>query len=450
MHAAPSSSPVTPSPVAPLPSPAPSSSVAPSRSSSASASFPPRSPSSPPRSSSASSSPAAFAAATPSAAGDGDLADLQRVIGRVHGARRGACVVFVAGIHGNEPAGVRAARRVLLRLAALDGGSGVRGDVVVLAGNLRSLRRGQRYEARDLNRGWSDDALAALRARDAATLSAEDAEQRELGDAVDAAFAAARGDRVLVDLHTSSAPGIPFVLFGDTVAQCAFVRALPIPLLLGLVEQVDGILAEHYSRHGAVTFCVEGGQHTSADAEHNLEAAVWLSLAQAGVVDDDLAEVARSRALLDAARAGLPHLLEVVFRHAIAPDDDFVMEPGFLNISRAALGQLLARDRRGDIRAPDDGAVVLPLYQKQGSDGFFWARAVSDRRLRLAAALRALPVDALVRRLPGIHGDAARPHQLVVDDVVARRPVMSLLRLLGYRRERRADGRRTLERAPRP
>ena len=60
--------------------------------------------------------------------------------------------------------------------------------------------------------------------------------------------------------------------------------------------------------------------------------------------------------------------------------------------------------------APDDGAVVLPLYQRQGSDGFFWARAVSEGRLRLAAALRALPVDAVVRRLPGIHGDAARPH----------------------------------------
>jgi succinylglutamate desuccinylase len=384
------------------------------------------------------------AAVVPTTTGVDDLADLQRVIGRVHGAAAGACVVVVAGIHGNEPAGVRAARRVLERLAALP----IRGDVVVLAGNLRCLRRGQRFETRDLNRGWNDAALQALRAQDPATLRAEDAEQRELADAVDDAFAGARGERVLVDLHTSSAPGIPFVLFGDTVAQCDFVRALPIPLLLGLVEQVEGILAEHYTARGAVTFCVEGGQHASADAEHNLEAAVWLSLAQAGVVDGTLPEVAPARARLDAARAGLPHLLEVVFRHAIGPDDGFVMEPGFLNISRAHRGQLLARDRHGEIRAPADGAVVLPLYQKQGNDGFFWARAIPHRRLRWAGLLRRLPIDAAVRRLPGIESDRDHPHRIVVHGGQIRRPLSSLLRLLGYRRERAIDGRRVLERAP--
>jgi succinylglutamate desuccinylase len=390
--------------------------------------------------------PATTSTATTSSSRD-DLASLQRVIGRVHGAAAGACVVVTAGIHGNEPAGVHAARRVLSRLSAVDVRGDVRGDVVVLAGNLRSLRRGQRYETRDLNRGWNDAALAALRARDPSTLSAEDAEQRELGDAVEEAFAKARGARVLVDLHTSSAPGIPFVLFGDTVAQCEFVRALPIPLLLGLVEQVDGILADHFTHKGAITFCVEGGQHEDPTAEKNLEAALWLALAQAGVVDAALPEIPQSRAHLDAERAGLPHFLEVVFRHAITADDEFVMEPGFKNIARASRGQLLARDRRGPIHAPADGAVVLPLYQRLGSDGFFWARAVSERRLQLAALLRRLPVDAVVRRLPGVHTDAQHPNRLVVDDAVNRRPVTSLLRLLGYRRERRVDGRRAIERA---
>ena len=391
------------------------------------------------------SSTTSAASAASSAASRDDLASLQRVIGRVHGAHEGSCVVVVAGIHGNEPAGVRAARRVLSRLQGLE----LRGDVTVLAGNLRCLRRGQRYESRDLNRGWNEPAIAALRAREASALTAEDAEQRELCDAVDDAFAAARGDRVLVDLHTSSAPGIPFVLFGDTVAQCDFVRALPIPLLLGLVEQVDGILAEYFTHKGAITFCVEGGQHDDPTAEKNLEAALWLSLVQAGVVVESLPEIARAQAHLDAERAGLPHFLEVVFRHGITADDEFVMEPGFKNIARAQRGQLLARDRRGAIRAPADGAVVLPLYQKLGSDGFFWAREVTERRLRLAALLRRLPVDAVVRRLPGVHADPAQPHQIVVDDVVARRPVTSLLRLLGYRRERRGEGRRTLERADR-
>ena len=51
------------------------------------------------------------------------------------------------------------------------------------------------------------------------------------------------------------------------------------------------------------------------------------------------------------------------------------MEPGFANLAPARAGQLLARDRGGEIRAPHDGVVILPLYQALGSDGYFWGRA---------------------------------------------------------------------------
>jgi succinylglutamate desuccinylase len=382
---------------------------------------------------------------------DDDRVD-ERLVGRLRGDAAGACVVVVAGIHGNEPAGLRATRRVLRRLQALanDDRLAVRGDVVVVAGNVASLRQRQRYALRDLNRGWDDDSVAALRARDPGTLQHEDAEQRELLDAVDTAFAHARGPRVLVDLHTSSAPGIPFVLFGDTVAQIDFVGALPIPALLGLVEQVDGILAEYWTRRGAIAFCVEGGQHDDPGAVDNLAAAMWMALARAGVIDATLPEVAHARALLDARRAGLPRLLEVVRRHAITADDAFVMEPGFLNIASVARGRLLARDRRGEIRAPDDGAVVLPLYQKLGSDGFFWARPVSSRRMKLADLLRRLPVDALAPLLPGVDDDAEHPHRVLVrDDAVGATLVRRVLTLFGFRRRRpRADGRVVVERLP--
>jgi hypothetical protein len=43
---------------------------------------------------------------------------------------------------------------------------------------------------------------------------------------------------------------------------------------------------------------------------------------------------------------------------------------------RARASQLLARDNNGEIRAESDGVIILPLYQGQGSDGFFWGRAV--------------------------------------------------------------------------
>jgi succinylglutamate desuccinylase len=303
--------------------------------------------------------------------------DCERVMGRVRGQEAGPSLVVVAGIHGNEPAGVEAGRRVLARLA--QGDIGIRGELVVLGGNVEGLKSGARYLKRDLNRGWTDDSVDRLRNCVPESLTAEDKEQTELLQTIEEVRSTSRGQVHLADLHTSSAPGIPFVIFGDSPVQRSFVRVFPIPVIIGLVEHVDGVMSEFWSRRGLVTFSVEGGQHDDPLSRDGLEAILWLSLAQAGMITTSTPpEVARATALLDERRGGLPRVLDVISRHSITPDDAFVMEPGFRNVHRVAKGQLLARDQRGEIRADCDGVVVLPLYQKLGNDGFFWAREVSD------------------------------------------------------------------------
>jgi succinylglutamate desuccinylase len=89
--------------------------------------------------------------------------------------------------------------------------------------------------------------------------------------------------------------------------------------------------------------------------------------------------LADARSLLARARGDLPPMIEVVERRAITPDDAFRMEPGFANIQRTPGGTLLAHDARSEIRAPFDGLVLLPLYQAQGNDGFFYGRALTPR-----------------------------------------------------------------------
>ena len=112
------------------------------------------------------------------AAAPAPVAPARREIGRVDRGAPGPTVLVMAGVHGNEPAGVHAALRVL---AALDARAvPVRGRVVALAGNLPALAEGRRFLARDLNRGWGAAALAALRERPAAARSPEDGQQAEL------------------------------------------------------------------------------------------------------------------------------------------------------------------------------------------------------------------------------------------------------------------------------
>lgn len=300
---------------------------------------------------------------------------LEREIGRVVAAEAGPSLVVVAGIHGNEPAGIEAGRRVLARLA--DDNTPIKGEFVVLAGNVSALRAGVRYFERDLNRLWSDAQIMRLQAEAPGSLVHEDKEQLELLAALDDVQARARGSVYVVDCHTSSAPGVPFVLYGGSPAQRAFVQAFPIPVISGILEQVEGVLCELIARRGRVAFCVEGGQHDAPASRDNLAAIMWLSLQQAGMLGAHSDELARAHKLLEDVGGDLPRMVEVFSRHTITIEDAFVMERGFRNVDRIAKGQLLARDRRGEVRAQENGVVVLPLYQKLGNDGFFWGREVS-------------------------------------------------------------------------
>ena len=77
-----------------------------------------------------------------------------REIGRVTGTLPGATLIAIAGIHGNEQAGIHGARRVIERLSR--GDVKTRGELVVFAGNVGAMRVGKRYLVRDLNRVWTE------------------------------------------------------------------------------------------------------------------------------------------------------------------------------------------------------------------------------------------------------------------------------------------------------
>ncbi len=370
-----------------------------------------------------------------------------REIGRVVGDVPGPTLIAVAGIHGNERAGVSAARRVLATLTRRHGR--VRGEVVALAGNVGAMRFGVRYRERDMNRVWTKERIADVeaRARSGGPLDAEDEEQLELLGAIRAAIKRARGPVHLIDLHTTSAHGLPFVLFGDTLRQRKFTSAFPLPLVIGLEEQLDGTLTSFFTTQGLATCAVEGGQHDDPGSVDNLEAVLLLGAESAGVFGPGaLTETTAAYALLERRRGDLPRVMEVVSRRAITAADEFVMEPGFLNLARARAGQLLAHDRSGPIRASKDGFVILPLYQGQGADGFFWGRELTPARMRLSEALRHMKLDRFLHLLPGIGRDPARPERLVVDERATQLYRLDLFHMLGYRRVRKDASRLTIER----
>jgi hypothetical protein len=166
------------------------------------------------------------------------------------------------------------------------------------------------------------------------------------------------------------------------------------------------------------------------------------------VREESIAQAAAARTWLAQSTAGIPSVLEVRYRHAIEAGDRFVMEPGYVNFQPVVRGQLLARDRRGEIRAGERGRILLPLYQSQGADGFFLVRAVNPRWLRLSALARRARLERLLPALPGIRRDPRRPNTLIVDPRIARWLAVDLLHLLGYRRRRSEGGKIVVTRRP--
>lgn len=302
-----------------------------------------------------------------------------RWVGRIRGSGPGPMLLIVGGLHGNEPEGIAAMRAVAAELSA--GASRMRGDVVMLAGNLRALRARRRFLESDLNRCWSPERVASLGAvgPDAAN-GPEDVEQRELSCALADALERARGTVHVVDLHSTSADGVPFVMCPDREGDRELARLVPLPLVLGLLETVEQTLAMYLANRACVVLAVEGGPRERSSSIANLEAVLWLVLAGTGIVENVSArDLEAHRARLERARGDLPRAIRVHHREAADRSGGFCLEPDFANIQRVKEGQLLARRAGGEFRAPADGFMLLPNYQEQGDDGFFLGTETRDR-----------------------------------------------------------------------
>jgi len=307
---------------------------------------------------------------------------MARVLGHALGSRSGPTLLVVGGLHGNEPAGVRALERVFEALAGRE--DQLSGDLVALSGNRAALARNRRFLGRDLNRLWTGERVSAIRAAGSPAqppdgfAHQEDLEQKELLLALDQAMTAAKGDVFLLDLHTTSGPGGPFSTIADPSVSRSFARHLPVPLILGLGEMLQGTLAGYFTSLGVPSLVFEGGQHGTPGSVSCSEAAIWLSLALTGAVSESaFRQVGTSREMLRTATRGLPPVLEMQYRHPLGPGDGFRMLPGFQSFQPVEAGQILAEDRKGAVRCPMPGRLLMPLYQAQGEDGFFLIREVS-------------------------------------------------------------------------
>ena len=374
-------------------------------------------------------------------------------LARIEGSAPGPLVVLVAGMHGNEKRSEEAVESVLAQLAELP----IRGTVVGLLGNVAACHDNLRQIHADLNRMWKPSELS--RVRGCALEELEHAEERELWSLrkdIDALIAEGMKDPetptpIFIDVHTASGDSIPFAIAMNTLDHSSLLNGLPVPILAGLAERLDGLMLRHVLREGGRSLAIETGPHDKETGAVELEAVMWMLLIQAGTLEkSQVPREAEHRERLVGLTEKIPPIVEVLYRHHVNDREKFAMRDKdapegeekvkWKSFDRVNARQVVAENHGREVRSHVRGRVIMPLYQPIGEDGFFLGVDRDRPYLFLSELFRKMKLEWTMGLFPSMrrardHGDAW--HLDRSDHPILR----ELLRFFGYREQtEREDG----------
>lgn len=307
----------------------------------------------------------------------------EQVIGTYSSGLSGPLVIALGGLHGNEPAGVKALVEVFGMLEcepSVNPDFIFNGALVGLVGHLHAYRAGRRYLRNDLNRHWTSANLERMRNTPVQQLQAEDLEMAGLLYSIQMAIKKHRPDTlVILDLHTTSAEGGIFCIPMNEGTSLDLAKELYAPVVLGLHDGLEGTLLQAAANHvfhigswpkQVLGAAFEAGQHADPLSVSRAVAAIVHCLRAVGCIRADDVE-SRHEEVLRSHTRHLPQVTRLRHVHHINPSDGFKMRPGYANFQPIQSGEHLADDINGPILSPYDGLILMPLYQAQGADGFF-------------------------------------------------------------------------------
>ncbi|MFA5668105.1 MAG: succinylglutamate desuccinylase/aspartoacylase family protein [Balneolaceae bacterium] len=298
------------------------------------------------------------------------------LLGEIKGAKTGPIIIAMGGAHGNEETGVTVIQQVLEMLTPLE--KEIKGRFIGIKGNISALQKKERFISEDMNRLWKASILDKIRRTPYDQLTSPDrAEIKDLLQILDPIVLSENGAEVIfIDLHTFSGEGGMFCITPRKERNIEVLSPLNIPLIFGIEQALQGTSMEYLNEAGHIGIAFETGTHGTEQAEKNALAGLLVLLTSAGLIaSTEIPGFDTYYAYLMAKVENFPHKVEYVYKHIIEDGDEFVMKSDFKNFDIIRKGDLLAEDKNGEIRALVDGYLLMPLYQKQGNDGFFIIRA---------------------------------------------------------------------------
>ncbi len=300
--------------------------------------------------------------------------------------REGPLLVVFGGMHGNEPAGVLALQemfKMLKREPEHNPRFTFKGRLIGLLGNVQAFKAKKRFTNKDLNRQFTPENVSRIfSASTEEELDSEDKELKALLTLINQQIEEYDPKKIVfLDLHTTTAFGGIFSIATDDPESQRIAVELHAPVIRKMLGGIRGTTLHYFNEQNfgrqtvAVTF--ESGQHDEELSVKRAIAALTNCLRSIGCVNAEDVENRHDSILIEYSK-GLPKIADLLYCHSIAPEDKFKMRPGYSNFQKISKNELLAYDLKGEIRSKDDGRILMPLYQKQGEDGFFIIKTIEE------------------------------------------------------------------------
>ncbi|WP_416445049.1 succinylglutamate desuccinylase/aspartoacylase family protein [Leeuwenhoekiella sp. A16] len=287
-----------------------------------------------------------------------------RILGEYSSGKKGPLLFITAGVHGNEPSGVIALKKVFKELE--HSLPQIEGTIVGVTGNRKALNKNVRYIDEDLNRTWTERNI-----NDKVKNTHEKEEMfsiiKVLQDFPEKDFT----KRYFLDCHTTSSASAPYISVQEVHDNDDWAHQFPPYIIRGFSDIVSGCIDHYMSRTGLTGFVFEGGQHESDEAVDNHEGIIWHAIARACSLNlNKLSTYPEAASKLEKLKTN-QKTFEILYRHELKDDDNFKMEPGYKNFQPIKKGELLAQHNGEEVKSKWDAFIFMPLYQSQGNDGFF-------------------------------------------------------------------------------
>ncbi len=301
-----------------------------------------------------------------------------RLLINLPGNRDDPTFIVFAGVHGNEPSGLIALEKVLEKIK--DQQITLQGSFYAIAGNLPAIQKTVRFCDEDLNRVFLPKRVAKVQDSQE-VLNIEEKQLQEILHLTQEINRQTSGEVYFIDCHTTSAESVPYISLNEGYRDSyVFAKGIAATSIMGIEREIKGCLPEWFNQQGWHGFTFEAGQHFAASSVESQEAVIWQGLFHAGCLTQT-----EHKKLFDWSHQvlythGDNHysFYSVISSYRIQPDEKFVMKPGYKNFQKIHRGEALATSNGQPVYSPANAYILMPLYQNQGSFGFFIAEEVDE------------------------------------------------------------------------